>query len=356
MMKPLLILSCALCPPLCAQAPKARSFLFDNYRTVAMLDLEQTRDSGVWDELATSPLKMTIGLIEEQLGINVDKLDRVTMTRGAHAAGGGEEELREVTVLEGSGGFELPGDVSSGRYQREAVGVHALYVERWGGEAFAAPSGRLHVYGPAQLLRDVLEGRPRTGLPSPDVMAFTAGRARALLYFAMDTKRDRAALEELREAAAELMDGFQWPAGDEPTMVGGRVTATGDEDDRHLLLEFVVRHGTAAAGLVATEKAVQDGLASLLKMPEARLFRPILKAVEYERRGTDATWRVDLGRARNVAGSLTTLSPFLFLATALQTEQLPGMKNAPVLEVGVEELVEEPPPPPPEEPSGGGGG
>jgi hypothetical protein len=53
---------------------------------------------------------------------------------------------------------------------------------------------------------------------------------------------------------------------------------------------------------------------------------------------------------------LTTLSPFLFLATALQTEQLPGMKNAPVLEVGVEELVEEPPPPPPEEPSGGGGG
>ncbi|MCK5941540.1 MAG: hypothetical protein KAI24_06195, partial [Planctomycetes bacterium] len=76
------------------------------------------------------------------------------------------------------------------------------------------------------------------------------------------------------------------------------------------------------------------------KMPEARLFKPLLKKVEHERSGSDAVWRVDVGRARNAAGMLGGMAPFLFVARTAQAVPAAALQAVEVEET--EEEAEEP--------------
>jgi hypothetical protein len=197
------------------------------------------------------------------------------------------------------------------------------------------------VYAPAELLRGVLAGKPRNGLPSADVMAFTAGAKDCLLYFVVDLKHDAGSRQELETFVGETLGDVEWPDGDAPTMIGGRVLATGDEDDPHLTLELVVRHGTVGKGLAVSEQAVDDGIGKLEKLSEARLFWPILRRIERSRSGTDAVWRVDLGRARHADGLLTTATPFLFLYGTTRAMQAQGLQVIEVEEVAEEEPANE---------------
>ena len=64
----LLLTLSALCAPAVTQtsAPlTARSFLFDDYRTVLSLDLKTLRDTGVWDELGPSGIQGITSLFEQ---------------------------------------------------------------------------------------------------------------------------------------------------------------------------------------------------------------------------------------------------------------------------------------------------
>ena len=251
---PLLTLS-ALCAPALTQtsAPlTARSFLFDDYRTVLSLDLKTLRDTGVWDELAPSGIQGITSLFEQGMGFELDLLDRLVMTRGRH---GEEEAVDYVMVLEGNAPLGKPGDLERGFYQLEAVGGGELYKSEWGDEAFTTPAPKLHVYGSERALRSVLEGAPRRGLPSPDVMAFTAGKKHVILSAVADLVMEPEPLEMLREVMAEHLDGMAWPDGDAPSSMAARVTVIGDEDDPHIQLEVMLRHGTAGEGLAFSERA-----------------------------------------------------------------------------------------------------
>lgn len=346
----------------------ARNFHIDDHRTMLRVDMKALRDTGVWDELQAGGGTMLAQMFVTELGFEIDALDLVTMTRrlpkgGEQAppvADGEPPESIGVVVLEGNAPLGDLSSYDSDRYSKEQVGGYTLYLDDWSGDATAQPVDTLMVTGSAQLIRDVLEGRPRSGLPSADVMAFTAGKQRALVDVVLDLAQEPALEAELVELLPKAGAGGRWPEGDAPSMIGLRVLATGDEDDRHLELELVVRHGTAGAGLAATERAVAAGIEALKTLKEARLFRPLLKEIEHERSGTDAVWRVDLGRARQFGGSMLTLMPLVAVGfqayrIAQEMQVAPGAVLQVVEEVEVE-AVEEPPPPPPPEGGGGGGG
>ncbi len=86
----------------------------------------------------------------------------------------------------------------------------------------------------------------------------------------------------------------------------------------------MLRHGKDGAGLVASEKAVASALQRVREIKETRIIRPLLKKIKHERDRTDAIWRLDLGRARNAAGMLGTLSPFLMFARASEVQPIQG--------------------------------
>ena len=346
----LAIVTTALLPAQGQGKLRARNFHVDDYRTVVRVDMKAFRETGVWEELRVGGAVAVAHLFVEEMGFGPDELDVVTMTRRLPqpATAGGERESVGVVVFEGNQPLQAVETFRPGRYTVERVGSYDLYLDTWTGDAATTPDDKLLVTGGEQLLRDVLEGRPRSGLPSADVMAFTAGKSGTLIDVVVDLGQEPGLEAELVSLLSEAEAGVTWPADDRPSMIGVRLAAIGDEDDRHLQLEVVVRHGTAGAGIAVTERSVDAGVEALKRLKEARLFRPLLKSIERERRGTDAIWRVDLGRARAFGGSLVTLAPLVvvgYQAWNMAMKMQGG--GGPALQVVDEaEAVAEPPPPP----------
>lgn len=302
----------ALVRPVLAQhsAPQARSFFFDNYTSVMRFDLKAMRDTGVWDEISASGLKVVRGMIKDQFGFTFEQLDRVTSLRAPKVVAGQVVGCLEIVAIEGNDDLGQTMDMRAGRCQEEQAGSYTMLLDRWTDDAAVVQvTPKLRVYGPPTMLEPVLTGKPRAGLPSGDVMSLTAAQQDVLVYFVFDLRYD----DDPRGMLHEALPDTGWPADDEPTFACGRIRATGDEDDPHLTLELILRHGTDGEGLVTTEAAVGVALEKLSKLQQARLFRPLLKKVEHERDGTDAVWRVDLGRARQAFGSFNLLLPMMFM-------------------------------------------
>ena len=160
--------------------------------------MKALRDTGVWDELQAGGGTMLAQMFVTELGFEIDALDLVTMTRrlpkgGEQAppvADGQPPESIGVVVLEGNAPLGDLSSYDSDRYSKEQIGGYTLYLDDWSGDATAQPVDTLMVTGSAQLIRDVLEGRPRSGLPSADVMAFTAGKQRALVDVVIDLAQE----------------------------------------------------------------------------------------------------------------------------------------------------------------------
>ncbi|MEC8652750.1 MAG: hypothetical protein VXY92_09325 [Planctomycetota bacterium] len=343
-------------PPL-----QARNFHFDEYRTVIRLDMKAIRDTGVWDELLAGGAKVVSQLVRDELGFDLDVLDRLSTTRRAVE---GRAMSDHVLVMEYNADVGVPPAYGSDRYRVSAVGPYTLHVDSRGHESMVMPSARMLVVGGEQRLREILGGKPRAGLPSADVMSLTAGKQGTLAEFVVDLAQDPWLMKDIEgalqdvNAAQGVNAAIAWPEGASPELVSGRVSAVGDEDDPHLLLEVVFRHGAASSGLEVTERAVAAGIAALKKTPEARMFWPLLNKVEYKRSVTDGIWRVDLGRARSFGGIAATAAPLILawlkfneLFEQLEVGVLPGA----ALQV-LEDEVEEPPPPPPPPPVEAGGG
>lgn len=324
---------CAAVLPSQAKALTGQQFLLDEYTTVAHIDLQKMRDTGIWDEFSGSTLKMILGMAEEANEVSLDAIGQVTSVSRPSSQG----QTQEIVVIEGTAAIGALGKQHPDRYHVSTVGAHSILLDQWSpGDAVMEVTPKLRVYGPSPLIQQVLNGRPRSGLPSADVMSFTAGKKDLLIYAVFDLGLDTASREVLNKALADT----SWPADDAPTFACIRVFATGDEDDPHLTVEVVLRHGKDGDGLAVSEKAATAALARVHKMQEARILRPLLKKIEHNRDGTDATWRLDLGRARDVAGLLGTLSPFLMFARAREVQAV----QLEVAEEAVEEKAEAPKP------------
>ena len=304
--------ACTAVLPAQAKVPTARQFLFDDYTSVMSIDMKKMRDSGVWDEMTSTALKMVFGMMEKQFGFPLDALDRATLVR-RFSVDGEDTKSHEIITVEGNADLGESADVQHGRYVATDVDDYAVMLDQFiPDQAMVYVTPKLLVFGPLGLLKSVLRGEPRGGLPSGDVMSFTAGQKGLLGYVVGDLRPG----DMPREGLDEMLPDAAWPEDDRPTFVCIRLLVTGDEDDPHLTLEFVLRHGKDGAGLVASEKAVASALQRVREIKEARIIRPLLKKIKHERDRTDAIWRLDLGRARNAAGMLGTLSPFLMFAGA----------------------------------------
>lgn len=332
--------------PAQAATPTAQQFLLDDYTTTTCLDMKAVRDSGVWDELAASALQLVGDMLQSQFGFTLDRIDRITSVNKARREG--DEVIVDDVIVTIEGNAELEGldELHPARYTATAVGAFTLLTDTWSAnDAHVQVTPKLRVYGTPRLLTPVLEGKVRRGLPSPDVMTFTAGKKKLLLY-AISDLRDS---EGGRTFLAQVLPEAVWPQDDQPTFFAVHLLATGDDDDPHITLEVVLRHNTAGAGLAASEKAVAAALERLGKTTQARIVWQLLKQVAHSRDGSDAVYRVDLGRARHVGGMLTTLSPFALFAQEVQAVPAPMLVPVEI------EVVAEPLPAPEKKKEQGGG-
>ncbi|MEZ6038314.1 MAG: hypothetical protein R3F29_12590 [Planctomycetota bacterium] len=342
--------SCLLAALPAQQPLRARSFLFDDHRTVMVADVKAMRDRGIWDDLLASPTRMLLPQLEDEIGFEMARLDRATITVIYDPDGGHRgNRQRTVTVLEGNAELGQPKLWPGNAWQEESVGSYTLYADTWSPEqAHVMVGDKLRVHAPVALLREVLAGKPHAGLPSADVLSLTSGARGLLAYAVIDVTNDWEPTETLDMALPDA----QWPEGDRPTFVAILLRAIGDEDDPHLQLELVVRHALAGDGVVQSEAAIEAGFEKLRAMKESRLFRPILKRIEHVREGCDVTFSVDLGRSRDVMSMLATFAPMMMFATAAEAQVI----QVEELVIEETEAVEEPPPPPPPENNGGGNG
>lgn len=329
---------------------KPRQFLFDDYTSVVHLDMKRVCDLEIWETVVGSPLGVVLAKGQEEIGFPLERLDAITTVFRWDDA---EKEMREITVLEG----HAPLTRAEDRYDRwikDEIHGQAVLRDSWakGGLSFDW-TDKVRIEGREQFLAPVLAGKPRIGLPAADVMSLTVGIKDLLGYVVFDLRTDSFRNVFLRD----VMPDASWPEGDAPTFFCARVAAIGDPDDSHVQLEMVVRHGKAGAGVAATQKQVEAGIQQLLDEPKLRLIRPMLKKIKREVDGSDAIWRVDLGRSRNVVGNLAGMSlPWLFLARG-QMQAVQAQAQAVQIDiVEAEEVEEEEVEPEEPVPHGGGGG
>tara|TARA_R110002094_G_scaffold74852_1_gene82155 strand:- start:1080 stop:2096 length:1017 start_codon:yes stop_codon:yes gene_type:complete len=300
MLRQAFILTLVLASLPAQELPKARQFHFDQYSDVVHLDFAAMRDHGVWPDVEVSRFKVVLRVVEKELGFPLSRLDRLTSVAEVAIADGEKIRRHEVSIYEGNAELLVSEGMRSSRYQQQEIGGLILRCDRRVvGDAWVQVGPHLRVVGDMAAIKPVLAGKPRSGVPCADVLSLVAERG-LLGYGVFDASKDTPAAVALRE----MLPDARWPAKDQPTFACIRVRSTGKAPDSHLLLELVVRHGTASEGLAATEVAVTKAILRLTKMPELRQFKQLLSQVHHERAGIDAIWRVDLGSTRSAIGVL----------------------------------------------------
>lgn len=305
------------------EAFNAKQFLPNEYENIVRVNMKTLRDTGVWDELEAGLLKLFFGQMEQEAGFALESLDRLTVVPLTRKGDGGMSARQEqVLILEGNTELDIPNRVArNATYVDESIGIYDVKRrERFGDEVFFRPRPEVQIYGSTALLRPVLEGRPSAGMPCPDIMSLMAGRSDALVYGVLNL-----ADETLnKRMVPTLFPDAEWPEGDGMKFLMFRVNAIGDPDDPNVELEVVIRHDTDGEGLAVTEKAVAARLDQAKKVPQLRLFAPLLKDVVQTRDRGDLTLKLDLGTGRTAAGRLSMLmAPMMMMGTTVEARPVP---------------------------------
>lgn len=333
---------------LCQEAIPARAFLLDDYRNIACVDLAKMRELDIWDDLRASVLSIMFVELEKELGGSLDALDRATIVSQIGEDGDVRQAL-EVRLLEGNAPLGVPKSMNNGWVCEEIEGRKVWQRNVYRAERMYQPNPNVQVWGTGNALDPVFAGKPRQGLPGPDVMSLLSGKGAALAYFVVDVEHPVLR----RNILGKVFEGVEWPAGEEPKFVCMRVLATGDPDDPHLTVEVVLRH-IKESGVAISDKAVEALLERVRTMPEMRVLRPVLARFQKRQDGADLRLVADLGRSRQAVGLLAPLALGVMMPAQVVEAQVIEAQAA-----AEEELVEEPPPPPPPAPpkkKGEGGG
>ena len=334
----LLTLTICLAAAYGQQAPTVHNFCFPDYGNVIDVDLKRMRDTGVWDDLQASALKLALGQLDREMGFRLDDVDRLlAMVRELPTEEGNSRPGHEELLLF-EGNKELPWPKEGRETHETQIGAATVRAYSETSASMSVRVGKLALTGRRTGIEPVLQGKPHNGMPCADVMSLQADRRGLLAFcaFHLASETTAATIETRRtmpyEALQAALPGVEWPADDQPTFVALRLRLQGDEVDPRLDLELVLRHAKAGDGLAKTEQAVDAALAKVAAMTEMRMFAPLLKKVERTRSGADAMWRVDLGRSRDAAGTVGTLLGMLLVGrpeAAVEARGLPVPRPAP---------------------------
>lgn len=299
------------------QAPTALGFCFPDYDNVVDVDLKQLRESGVWDDLGASALKLALGRFDDEMGFRLEHADRLlavvrVLPKDEDRSRPGHED---VVLFEGN--RELPWPKESHETHETQIGAGLLRGYSENSSRVSGRIGKLALVGHRSAIEPVLQGKPHNGMPCADVMSLQSDRRGLLAFGAFRLAPETPPNEALQQALPDV----EWPADDQPTFVAFRLRIKGDELDPRLDLEMVLRHAKVGDGLGLSEHAVDAALARVAAMPQVRMFAPLLKKVERTRSGTDAMWRVDLGRSREAAGTVGTLLGMMFVPWSVESVQ-----------------------------------
>jgi hypothetical protein len=293
----------------------AKAFVPTDHRNVMFCDLAALRERGVWEELEASVLKLAFRAAEKESGFRLRDLDRVTMvmTTGEGDAADPRRD-RRVVVCEGNKPLAVPARVAQ-NWEEETIGGQA--VRRGPTELFVQPRPELQITGTDELVRPVLEGKPHTGQPCPDILSLLSARADRLVYYVFDVANPLLQ----REVLGNLFPGVTWPEGDAPTFLCVQVLAVGDADDPHLALEATVRHAASGAGLAATKAGAKAVLDGWRKDPKLQSLRRVLQGVQMREDRGDLIVSGDCGRVRDAVGQFAMLMLPMLTARELEVEQ-----------------------------------
>lgn len=320
------------------QAPTVHNFCFPDYDNVIDVDLKRMRDTGVWDDLQASALKLALGQLDREMGFRLDDVDRLlAMVRELPTEDGSSRPGHEELLLF-EGNKELPWPKEGREQHVTQIGPATVRAHSETSSSMSVRVGKLALTGRRTGIEPVLRGKPHNGMPCADVMSLQADRRGLLAFcaFHLASETTAATIETRRtmpyEALQAALPGVEWPDDDQPTFVALRLRLQGDEADPRLDLELVLRHAKAGDGLAQTEQAVDAALARVAAMTEMRMFAPLLKKVERTRSGADAIWRVDLGRSRDAAGTVGSVLGMLLVGrpqAAVEAGALPVPRPAP---------------------------
>lgn len=322
-MKPALAPFVLALSSLAAQQPfKASDWLPDDYRNFVQVDLKALRDQGVWDELESSALKMLFTMMEKEAGFALTALDRVTQVAMFPADAPPGQDAQRVVVLEGNEELPVPERIArSTSYQPAKVGEFEVMrsVRDW---LFFRPRPEVQVEGDLAVLQHTLEGKPGLGAPCADILSLRSTRKTSLIEFAVDLTAEL----PRQQVLGKLFAGHEWPAGDAPQLVYGRLHGTGDADDPHVVCEVVLRHLKAGEGLATTAKALDELFAKAQEVPQAAMLRPLIAAIERSTDHGDLILKLDLGRARDAAGKLAmAMAPLLLAGERVEAQNVPAV-------------------------------
>jgi hypothetical protein len=320
-------------PALDAQdALKPRAFLPADYRSEVVVDLSALRETELLDALVRSPFGMLLDSFEEEFGFAMDDVDRI------HGVLVFPDEPRQdpdqVWTFTGAGAVGLPPEVEEARVTEEVDG-RTIRVEKGPFLAketvYYSPEGGALVFGSGPLVRGVLDGTRKGGVPSPDLLSLTAAPG-ALAYVAFG----------LTDAMRAEMPPFMtdWNVEQDPVQyMLLRLRQVPTDDEPRILLEAVVRCSGGEAGPAHIEAKAKQGLEELQAHPRLGALKRYWSAAEVERRDPDVTVRLDLGDARSAAGALPLLvAPLLVVGSA---DDAPELEEEPPEELSPEELPEE---------------
>ena len=147
---------------------QARNFFFDNYSSVATVDVQRLRELGILDELQSSLMAIALAQMEPSMGFSVDALNRVSTVSRWNPDG---LRMEDIIVMEGAAELPYHSVLESWQWTKDKLGALDILRRAYDeSEIDVHVHKTLRVSGPEQFLRPVLEGKPRAGLPSADLM------------------------------------------------------------------------------------------------------------------------------------------------------------------------------------------
>lgn len=343
-----------------AQDVTARSFLPRDYTFELRADMVGLVDSGIWDVVERSMIRLALVAFREEYGFDIADLDRVRFAQRVDPQPGRRTDLPpryvQVWILEGSdrvGTERLPEEVRERSGATTAGGV-TVFELPYGAEV-ASPAPGLFVHARTigmsyasddeepqpGLVTRTLRGERRGGAPVPELVPLTASPHALVVLAGVST-------EEM-PLSAETMPPF--PAGwfhPDSAPIGVRIQLVRRPGTGTFALELLVRF-ESEAGALHMARGFDDSRAVLAEDPETRGFAKILEPVRKETDGSDLTFVLELGTERQAVARLSqlfaTAVPLLWLSAG-DAQQVQIAVQA--VEAGpVEVEAEEPPEPEP---------